>query len=130
DRNANPRKCSVEGCGKGHAAKGFCGTHYARLRSTGTAESPFALECEHCATPLPPVSKHTSVRKYCSNLCGAKASYLRRRDRLNAERRAESAAARALVVRECPECGSEFSPERTLAQVYCTKICSRNATRW
>lgn len=32
---ATSRICSIEGCGKPHWAKGFCGTHYRRFERTG-----------------------------------------------------------------------------------------------
>lgn len=35
---AIPRICSVEGCGKPHASKGYCRSHYDRMRRRGTLD--------------------------------------------------------------------------------------------
>lgn len=37
---ANSRICAVDGCNNRHVAKGYCGAHYQRLRTTGKTGSP------------------------------------------------------------------------------------------
>lgn len=38
EMNVKNRKCSVEGCGLKHIAKGFCRLHYMRVRYHGTVD--------------------------------------------------------------------------------------------
>lgn len=39
------RKCEVEGCGRSHLARGYCGLHYKRWRATGSTDSRFTESC-------------------------------------------------------------------------------------
>jgi len=63
------RLCSIEGCGKKHAAKGLCQTHATRLRRTGTTEkikrwkAPKLCTVEGC-------NKVHSAKGYCHSHYG------------------------------------------------------------
>jgi hypothetical protein len=53
------RKCSVEGCGRPHSAKGFCASHYQNTRSTRVAEICSIANCNR-----PVYAKHICHRHY------------------------------------------------------------------
>lgn len=47
---ATQRICSVEGCGKPHQARGFCGTHDYRMKKHGALEVPAHIK-SFCSAP-------------------------------------------------------------------------------
>lgn len=76
--------------------------------------------CRWCAAVLP--LDHTS--SYCSNSCRYKASYARRKDSIYERRRAERASELARVAKDCPQCGESFTPENTVRQRFCSRLCT------
>jgi hypothetical protein len=78
------KTCTVEGCEKAHNAKGFCNTHYYRLKRNGTLER------------FRPTQRGPSN----PNWKGDRAAYTTVHSRLKSERGAASA-------QDCVECGSQ-----------------------
>ena len=76
--------------------------------------------CRHCSSPLP----EFGLSSYCSKSCSNRASYARRRDGINAERRKRNAERLAQVVKDCPQCGQSFTPENTVSQRFCSRRCN------
>lgn len=84
--------------------------------------------CPICGGEL--VKRATGPKqKYCSANCSSLAYYRRNRADISAKRKQASAEARALVVKRCPTCGAEFSPEKSLGRKYCSEKCCSAATR-
>lgn len=81
--------------------------------------------CPICGGEVPRKGKTGPRKKYCSEVCRRKASAPTRR-RWARDRNARK---RAAIVKKCPVCGAEFSPEKTTRQMYCSKRCSTTATR-
>jgi len=63
-------------------------------------------------------------RKNCSTACASRASYARRKEGIQAKQRQETLLRLAAMVKVCRSCGSEFTPEFTSAQKFCSKACS------
>ena len=85
--------------------------------------------CEHCDEPVAPKQTTGPRPKYCSRRCANAASYARRKDAINAARRAANAALRREILKVCDVCGTEFSPRLTIKQIYCSQHCLAKATR-
>lgn len=80
--------------------------------------------CPTCNQPFEAAPKGTGpAPTYCSTRCRNRADYLRRREAIGERRRSESKKRREGVVKECPQCGSSFSPARTAKQRFCCKSC-------
>lgn len=61
------RKCSIDGCGRKHAAHGFCLMHYKRQKKHGSAEYRWAgkvvgRSCAYCDRPV--TAREMCVRHY------------------------------------------------------------------
>lgn len=88
--------------------------------------------CPICATQVPPKGRTGPRKTYCSAACQREAN---RPNAIIASKRAtarqveENRELRAATVKVCPVCGDEFSPAKSMRQIYCTKPCLRKATR-
>lgn len=60
--NNTTRLCSVDGCGREHQSKGYCGMHYVRVRKYGT---PYK-KCATCGSEMP---ENHGQAKYCDSDC-------------------------------------------------------------
>lgn len=123
---SNPT-CIAPGCRAGvHVKKhSLCQSHYNRWYRSGDLQTPKAEgSCSLCGVKFDKAEKTGPIRKYCSKRCQRKASYERRKDKLSAQWRAETAAKLASTVKSCANCGDSFTPERSMAQKYCSKKCS------
>lgn len=60
--NNTTRLCTIDGCGRRHESKGYCGMHYVRVRKYGT---PFR-KCETCGDEMP---DDFGQAKYCGSMC-------------------------------------------------------------
>jgi hypothetical protein len=85
--------CSVDGCDREHAARGWCLMHYRRASKRGWSLSPRA--CSVCGTDI---SDRKSDALVCSKQCGFKASYAGRRVDLIAYQRANYRDNRATIL--------------------------------
>lgn len=66
-RHEQGRTCSVKGCDRPHASKGYCHPHYKRLVLRGG--SRHERVCEHCGTRF--ISRYRDTR-FCSKSCNDK----------------------------------------------------------
>lgn len=85
-------------------------------------------ECRQCGARVVK-GRNGPLPDYCTTKCRRAADYERRKDRIAAARRAENKLRRAEAVKTCPQCKVNFTPEKTLAQKFCSKRCSRNFHR-
>lgn len=81
----------------------------------------FECVCAQCGGDFICETRAHRGRKYCSHKCQV--------DSQVARIAAARAAARALDVRECPQCGDTFTPANSLRQKFCTQKCRQNASR-
>lgn len=83
--------------------------------------------CPQCGGDLPAKKKTGPSPTYCSKTCRNAGSYARRREAVNAEKRAATATRN--TPRPCPECGETFKPS-TARQKFCSRPCMmRNRNR-
>jgi len=119
------RTCSVGGCRGDVYCKSMCVRHYTRAHRGWPLEPNRRTECNQCGAELPPsTGRPGPPRLYCSKSCQWRASYIRTQRQQGKDRRD---AARASLVKACPECSAMFTPARTTAQVYCSLRCQRRA---
>lgn len=123
--------CSVADCGAACSARGWCAKHYQRWRKNGdpllatkrgVTASP---ACLVCANPVSVKGLTGPLASYCSKQCQRRAGYLRSRESMLAARREETAAARRVVERTCPQCDGTFTPAKSLKQRFCSRNCGR-----
>ena len=50
-RNANKRRCTVEGCDRAHSGKGFCNLHYQRMLKHHSLDAPVKVKLGHSRPP-------------------------------------------------------------------------------
>jgi len=118
------RTCSIDGCGRPLRTRGMCSRHYQRLQRGVPLEPKAPMACAQCGSTLPPPPYGQVPSTYCSKSCQWRASYIRTQRQRRKDRRD---AARAEIARTCPECSSEFTPAKSVAQVYCSPRCKRRA---
>lgn len=87
----------------------------------GSRELASCVQCDGC---LPPKRATGPRSMYCSSRCRDRASYARRRERVNAENRAATVARLASMEKTCPQCSETFSPSRSARQKFCSPRCS------
>lgn len=85
--------------------------------------------CAHCDGEMPSKRPTGPASRFCSSRCRDRASYARRREQVNAESRARSAARRAAITKACIECGEGFSPEKSVRQELCSDRCAQRRGR-
>lgn len=85
--------------------------------------------CPICGDEVPPKGATGPRKTYCSKRCRSRADHLRRRESVLATEAAKRAAIRAETMRNCPECGTDFTPSRSMNQMYCSAPCSRRGTQ-
>lgn len=95
-----------------------------RAASEARWSSAQSATCLHCFGTLPPKRPTGPRSSYCSTSCRDRASYARRKDRVNAEARERNRIRRASMVKVCIECGSSFSPEHNARQEICSDRCA------
>ena len=134
------RTCSVPECNKQTKARGWCNPHYQRaLRYGDPLPAPYAPEpnpCAFCGGGMPDRRPNGNVRKYCTPQC-RKAAYavkaaescIANSEQRKAERAARTLARRAAVDRQCIRCHEPIPKVSMLSAKYCSKTCSRAATR-
>jgi len=79
-------------------------------------------DCLYCCQSFTPDYTPNHERQvYCSNTC--KVEYHKEQSRLRAEE------IRKNTVKQCPICDCEFTPEKTLKQLYCSEKCRKTIGR-
>lgn len=125
--------CRTPGCEKPVTARGLCSRHYNQWHS-GKTPTPDLADgaCKICGGRIDRSLPHGNERVYCSPECRAKgsaiqarASYQEKRGQYLAEQKAERAALRLSTVKTCPGCSEEFTPQKSMAQVFCSKTCGK-----
>lgn len=118
------RTCTVTGCAKPVKSKDMCSQHYQRAWRGVPLIPQHPTHCATClaALPSPPYGKVGAT--YCSSACRPKPTPS---PQALAARREETASRRRATTKVCPECNSPFTPQRSMAQRFCTKRCGR---RW
>lgn len=90
------------------------------------------IRCPICCDPVPPKGKTGPRKKYCTERCKRLANkpspdaYKRQKER----QLRLSAEIRASTVKTCPVCDATFTPEKSLAKMYCSHQCYRKATKY
>lgn len=117
--------CSAPNCERPHGAKGYCNTHYNRMRTYGSLDKPVeTFTCGHCGA-VRTQDKRGRKPKYCSLKCGQLARWAADGERIKAERRAKNAE-KPLNVVTCIRCSGQFESRQTAP-----KFCSQNcANKW
>lgn len=100
-----------------------------RAASEARWSSAQSATCLHCFGTLPPKRPTGPRSSYCSTSCRDRASYARRKDRVNAEARERNRLERAGTVKACIECGKDFSPKKSLRQELCSTQCAGRRQR-
>ena len=88
--------------------------------------------CPICNAPIPPKGKTGPRKSYCSSECRREANRpnaVIASKKATADRVEQNRKKRAATVKVCPVCGDEFSPAKSMRQMYCSKLCLRKATR-
>lgn len=85
--------------------------------------------CTRCGSPTPAKPDKGPRATYCSRACKSAASYERRRVEIQARKREASRLRLLAVLKVCPECAAEFTPAKTVKQVFCTAKCNSDAHR-
>ena len=126
------RTCSIDGCDNEVRARGWCNLHYQRWYEHGDAAYSVAdvRACANCGSEIRRMAAHGPLPSYCSTECkraANKEGIRRSNEKEKARRRQIAARARAAMRKTCPNCGSEFTPEHTARQMYCSKRCMKSA---
>lgn len=123
------RTCSIDGCDNKVRARGWCMKHYNHWHYSGDPGPSLTAPatCPQCGAVCERAGKSGPVPTYCSHRCRNAASYQRRRKAISARCHAEHEARLSATVKTCPNCGSEFTPKRSIRQMYCSKRCMKSA---
>lgn len=124
--------CQAPGCELPVRIKkwGLCKSHYNRQYYAGDFDvNNIPGLCEKCSAPVVRVGSAGPAPKYCSKACRSQASYGRRKDVIRALERRETQARLAAMVKMCPQCKVNFTPEKTSRQKFCSSRCSTNFHR-
>lgn len=133
--------CIEPGCGaetpsnpRGGRRPRHCASHRpAAWGPVATPGEPDEGVCVRCGAKY---ETYATNRKYCSAACGRAVAearmtpeaVARRSERLaqyNAARRAARSAERAATQTTCLVCAKEFTPEKSVRQMYCSPSCQR-----
>ena len=115
--------CLVEDCEAKHSARGYCSRHYSRWYDTGSVAEPVVHKtCAECGVAVQRKGNNGPHPKYCSQNCSANASYARRKDAINARRRAENAA-KPRHKSACIQCSGIFESKHA-APKFCSTTCN------
>lgn len=130
------RTCKTEECVSPAKSRGLCSKHYSRWYRSGGREqiethevSPLAgkpwlqmtfVGCHICGADVP--LRRGVQRQFCSSACYEQGRIDYHRDYQESQKRENAERLRSAII-TCRQCGEDFSPKVTTAEIYCSKLC-------
>ena len=130
-RKRSPDRCKIDRCERPVSALGLCVRHY-NQKSRGAVPQPDPpnIPCPVCGVVVDRSLPFAVNRQYCSPECRKiigkqrrKEAHAAQKERLSQERREAHAALLASTVKQCIQCGKDFTPKQSVRQTLCSAAC-------